>query len=345
MIFHVDCRTLLRSMKRKLLTALLVTRIFSSTAQVPDYEYVPYQKANREANIALPDFTVQLKRTLKEEKAEFKQPQRLFVVSDIEGQYEGFKSLLQAAGVIDKSFKWTFGRGHLVVCGDVFDRGSQVAECLWLIYHLEEKAKQAGGYVHFILGNHEIMNLNGDLRHLHPKYLELARQKGVDYNNFYNEQTELGRWLHTKNIVEKIGKLLLLHGGISQYINQWGQPLDSINIVARAHYGRYNDSLLRPEAQLVLFDDGPLWYRGYYMAPLASQAQVDSTLHLFGAEKVITGHTPVERIRTFYEGKVINIDVPHAKGTFEGLFIEDKKYYRLSLHGGKELLLANNRSR
>jgi hypothetical protein len=330
-------------MKRKLMTALLIGSTFvTSIAQVPDYEYVPYQRSNRKATVALPEFTVQLKRTLKEEKAAFKLPPRLFVVSDIEGEYEGFKALLQAAGVMDKNFNWTFGTGHLVVCGDVVDRGSQVTECLWLIYHLEEKAKEAGGYLHFLLGNHEIMVINGEVRYLHPKYVELAKQKGIDYASFYSERTELGRWLHTKNVVEKIGNLLFLHGGVSQYLNQWEQPLDSINMAARSYYDSYNDRDLPPVAQLLLLDMGPLWYRGYYLAPLASQSQVDSTLRLFGAEKVITGHSPVDRISSFYAGKVINVDVPHAKGASEGLLIEDKKYYRIRLQGTRELLEGAN---
>jgi hypothetical protein len=330
-------------MKYRLLTLLLASSIFhSSIAQVQDYEYVAFQRSNRKATVVLPEFTVQLKRTLKEEKTFYKQPPRLFVISDIEGEYERFKALLLAAGVMDQNFNWTFGTGHLVVCGDVFDRGSEVTECLWLIYYLEEKAKDAGGYVHFILGNHELMNLGGDMRYINPKYVKLAQQKGVEYSSFYNEQTELGRWLYTKNIVEKIGDLLIVHGGISQYINQWGQPLDSINAAARRNYKHYNDSLLQPEAELLLFDYGPLWYRGYYQAPLASQAQIDSTLRLFVADKIITGHSPVKRISSFYEGKVINVDVPHAKGVSEGLLIEDKKYYRLRLDGSKELLSGAN---
>lgn len=330
-------------MKRKLLTALLAGSILSSTAQVADYEYVAFQASDRTATVVLPEFSVPLKRTLKNEKAFYKEPPRMFIVSDIEGEFQGLKTLLGVAGVMDKDFQWTFGSGHLVVCGDVFDRGNEVTECLWLIYYLEEKAKAAGGYVHYILGNHELMTLGGDLRYINPKYLELSQQKGVDYKSFYNEQTELGRWLKTKNIIEKIGDLLLVHGGISQYINQWGQPLDAINAVARRNYDRYNDSSQTPEAELLLFDEGPLWYRGYYLAPLASQAQVDSTLRLFGAKKIITGHSPVERISSFYNGKVINVDVPHAKGASEGLFIENKKYYRLGLNGNKELLPGANR--
>src|SRR5262249_9711329 len=87
---------------------------------------------------------------------------RILVLSDIEGNFTPFRKLLQASKVIDGNFNWTFGNGHLVFGGNMFDRGQQVTECLWLIYSLEEKAKAAGGMVHFILGNHEIMNLSGE---------------------------------------------------------------------------------------------------------------------------------------------------------------------------------------
>ena len=63
---------------------------------------------------------------------------------------------------MDSACHWTFGKGHLVICGDLFDRGNDVTAELWLLYKLEEEAKEKGGYVHTILGNHEIMNLSGD---------------------------------------------------------------------------------------------------------------------------------------------------------------------------------------
>ena len=111
-----------------------------------------------------------LKDKLQNEKAEYKKVDKMFVVSDIEGSFSAFRKLLQANKIIDEAFNWTFGTGHLVLTGDFVDRGEQVTEVLWLVYHLEEKAKQAGGYVHFILGNHEIMNMSGDLRYLNQKY-------------------------------------------------------------------------------------------------------------------------------------------------------------------------------
>lgn len=316
---------------------ILITVCWASLhgmTQVPSFEYVLYQKDTRKATIQLPDFTVELKKGYKEERSVFKEPSKLFVVSDIEGQYDTFKQLLQSAGVIDKNFNWTFGKGHLVVCGDVFDRGDKVTECLWLIYYLEEKAKKAGGYVHYILGNHELMNLTGDLRYLNPRYQELARQKNVGYDQFYAKQTELGRWLRTKNVMVKIGNQLFLHGGVSQYMNDLDLYIDSINIMARQYYDLKDDEM-PPLAQLLLLDDGPLWYRGYFTEPPATIKQVDSTLLKFRVKKIIIGHTPVDRISSFYEGKVINVDVPHARGVSEGLFIDGKKFYTINLQGKK----------
>lgn len=96
-------------------------------------------------------------------------------LSDIEGNFGAFKALLCAGGVIDKQFNWTYGDGHLVLTGDFFDRGLNVTECLWLVYKLEREAETFGGKVHFILGDHEVMNMNGDHRYVRNKYFEIPK--------------------------------------------------------------------------------------------------------------------------------------------------------------------------
>ena len=143
-------------------------------------------------------FTVRLKDQLQNEKSEYRAVNKLMALSDIEGNFGAFRKLLQANGVIDADFNWTFGDGDLVLVGDFCDRGSQVTEVYWLIYSLEEKARAAGGYVHYVLGNHEIMNMSGDLRYLHGKYLETQLLLNEKYESLYDENSELGRWLRTK---------------------------------------------------------------------------------------------------------------------------------------------------
>lgn len=286
-------------------------------------------------------FTVQLKKELNNEKNEFSKVNKLFVLSDIEGNFGAFRKLLQANKVVDENYNWTFGDGHLVLTGDFFDRGNQQTEVLWLIYSLEEKAKDAGGHVHFILGNHEIMNMNGDLRYLHGKYLENSGLINEDYLVLYGEQSELGRWLRTKNIVEKIGNILFAHGGISAEVNSLDIPVSKINKLSRPYYQdttyKFNDENLD-----VLYSDwGPFWYRGYYGgSSKATSQQIDSTLSIYKVKHIATGHTVVaDTISILYNGKVINTDVHHAKGYSEGLLIEGGKFYRATAKGEKFLIL------
>lgn len=318
-----------------LITGILSVLGLLAGAQLPTYEYVVSKP--RPSAVALPEFTVPLKKSYKTEKSEYREPARLFVISDIEGQYDTLKQLLWNAGVMDKQFNWTFGKGHLVIAGDVFDRGDRVTETLWLIYALEEKAKKAGGYVHYILGNHELMNMNGDHRYVHPKYLELAKQNGLNYDTIYRPHTELGQWLRTKNVMEKIGDRLFMHGGVSPYLNRMGQSLDTINAIARRYYGTLEDSIPTPE-YIVFSDYGPMWYRGYFTTPKATPEQVDTTLQLYAVKKIIIGHTPVRQVSAFYGGRVINVDAPHATGGSEGLLIERKNYYRVPIRGARVVL-------
>src|SRR5262249_11449522 len=72
---------------------------------------------------------------------------RTLILSDIEGEFEHFRDLLLAAKVIDKHYRWRFGRGKLIIAGDLFDRGPQVCQYLWLMYKLEDEAARKGGEV------------------------------------------------------------------------------------------------------------------------------------------------------------------------------------------------------
>lgn len=285
-------------------------------------------------------FQVALKNELQIEKDEFPEAKTLFVLSDIEGNFAALRKLLIANNIINENLQWEFDKGHLVLTGDFFDRGQMVTETLWFIYHLEEKAKAAGGYVHFILGNHEIMNLTGDLRYIDKKYIDIARLLNQPYISLYNENSELGRWLRTKNIVEKIGKILFVHGGISAHVNRMNISVPEINNLARPYYSDTTYNYKDQKTDTLFGDLGPFWYRGYYEKNNAHiPAQIDSTLALFGIDRIITGHSIVaDTISSWYKGKLLNTDVPHAAGKSEALLIENDTYYRVNTEGKKFLL-------
>ncbi|MES1219031.1 MAG: metallophosphoesterase [Bacteroidota bacterium] len=286
-------------------------------------------------------FDVKLKEKLKNEKAEYSKVQKILALSDIEGNFGALRKLLQGNGVIDSGFNWIFGKGHLVLGGDFFDRGDQVTEVLWFIYSLEEKAIAAGGYVHFILGNHEIMNLSNDLRYLNSKYLNSATLMNSKYQSLYDDQTELGRWLRTKNVVEKIGSTLFMHAGISAEINRLGIPVSEINKSARPWYADTTYEYKDLQTEYIMGDTGPFWYRGYYTGTRRiTYQQIDSTLTNFNVKHIVTGHTIVaDTISVWYDGRVLNTDVHHAEGKSEALLIEENKFYRVNNQGNKTPLL------
>jgi hypothetical protein len=286
-------------------------------------------------------FEVKLKNELKEEAAEYPSVNKLLVISDIEGNFEAFSNLLQLNGVIDTGFNWTFGNGHLVLTGDFVDRGKLVTEVLWLIYSLEDKAKTAGGYVHYILGNHEIMNMSGDLRYVNPKYKESATLLNATIESLFDEHSELGRWLRTKNIVEKIGDNLFVHGGISDEMNKLKLSVDDINKMARPFYADTTYKYPDKKLPVILGDEGPFWYRGYYqkdpegLLPL----QIRRTLSRNDIKHVFTGHSIVgDTISVWFDGRVVNTDVHHAEGKSEAVLFENGKYYRVSSKGIKAQL-------
>ncbi|HZZ35577.1 MAG TPA: metallophosphoesterase [Caulobacteraceae bacterium] len=93
---------------------------------------------------------------------------RVVVMGDLHGDYGKFHDMLQQAGLIDARDRWSGGATHLVQVGDVPDRAPDTRRILDLLIRLEPQAKRAGGYVHALIGNHEAMNMEGDLRYTTP---------------------------------------------------------------------------------------------------------------------------------------------------------------------------------
>src|SRR5512142_1024283 len=104
--------------------------------------------------------------------------QRVVAVGDVHGDLDDFTLILRQAGIIDARNHWIGGRTTLVQVGDLLDRGAQSRAVLDLMMALEKQAPKAGGRVVALLGNHEVMNLMGDLRYTSVE--EFARYANAD---------------------------------------------------------------------------------------------------------------------------------------------------------------------
>ncbi len=302
-------------------------------------------------NKACDTFHVGLKSKHRVFESSFPQPEKMVVISDIEGNYNGFASFLIAHKVIDERHNWIFGNGHLVLLGDFVDRGKNVTQVLWLIYKLERQAYLEKGHVHFILGNHEILNFNGNHTYNNGKYIKVAqeisgKEDKIEAVKFlYSNQVELGKWLSTKNVIEKIGPYLFVHGGLSPEILDYGLSLEEINAIMRAGYYKNNDEYDKID-EFLFGSKGPLWYRGLVKSTKRydkiETLELSDVLSYYDATKIVVGHTFVKKISTGYGGKVIMTDVPHGNfkysGKTKGLLIAKEIEYVIDDLGNRMIL-------
>lgn len=90
----------------------------------------------------------------------------LIAIGDIHGDFEDFTHLLKRVGLVDAALRWTGGGTTLVQTGDLIDRGPKGRQVMDLLISLEKEAATVGGEVRILLGNHEVMNILGDLRYV-----------------------------------------------------------------------------------------------------------------------------------------------------------------------------------
>ncbi|MBT33290.1 MAG: hypothetical protein CMO01_26815 [Thalassobius sp.] len=271
----------------------------------------------------------------------------ILAISDIEGGYKTFRDFLINNKVIDADLNWSFGKGHLVLVGDFVDRGYSVTQVLWFIYKLENEAEKQGGKVHFILGNHELKNMQGKYEAASPRYYAAAAILGKLHHQLYDSNSFIGRWMASKNSIEKINGNIFVHGGIHPEVADLDLNLEEINqIVKKQYYQTYFPKTEKSAEQLLTSTKkGISWYRGYYKEDL-KQVQIDYILQKFDAKSIVVGHTLQSEVSTSFEGKIIGIDIKHPKDyrntwpntDSQGLLIKDDQYYRTLLDGSKELL-------
>jgi len=279
-------------------------------------------------------FSFDLKATHEIPQSMYDMPEKFLVTSDIEGQIDAYIFLLQNAGVIDENYNWIYGEGHLFFIGDMFDRGNYVTQCLWLLYKLESEAQQAGGDVHFIIGNHEVLNFDYDYRYVRNKYFENAHYIGEMLYDLYEPDTELGQWLRSKNILENAGNsAIFVHAGLSPQVTNLNLSYDEINYFGRL--GMDDNCPSGSDACDIVnggSDEGVYWYRGIANEDL-TQMEVDDIITEFDGEKMIFGHSVFPEVSSIYDDKVLVVDVDHednfAAGFMEALYYENGCYYRL----------------
>jgi len=274
------------------------------------------------------------------DKDQYSDVKKFAAISDIHGQFAIFKKLLINNGVINDALNWQYGTGHLIITGDIFDRGDTVTEALWLVFKLEQQAAIAGGHVHYLLGNHEYLVLRNDQRYLHPKYKHTVSFFNDNLTEQYSVQSVLGRWLRSKSTIIKLNDFIFLHGGIHEDFLNLNMTLESANQAFRDSISKSKKELKANPLWATLHGKtGPIWYRGYFRDEQLKDEAVAGVLRKLQASKVIVGHTSMPSIEMRFDGKVIAIDSSIKRGKEGELLLwENNQFFRATLTGEKKPL-------
>jgi len=274
----------------------------------------------------------------KPKKVHFETEAKVAALSDVHGQYDVTIKLLQANKIIDEENNWIWGDGHLVIVGDVFDRGDQVTEILWLLHKLERQAPKQGGQVHLLLGNHEIMVLTGDLRYLHKKYRYTMAVFGVPLDSILSASSYLGAWLRSKPLAISINDMAFVHGGFSELLLSHLPNLEAMNTVGwEAIDADPKIQKENPLLDFVLHDQmGPMWYRGYFDDEVTTKKNANAILRTLKKDHLIVGHTSHLAITPLFDNRIIGVDSSIKFGkSGEILIREGDDFFRGTFSGEK----------
>ena len=194
-------------------------------------------------------------------------------VGDIHGDYVAFIRIMQQAKLLDTQTNWIAGKKHFVCTGDFLDRGPDSRKVMDLLIKLEKQAASAGGKVHVLLGNHEVMNLIGNRQFVPVEEYAafLADESAVERTRYYQQFLQsnqlddnsaaksrfnmtyppgyfglhagfrpdgyYGNWLKEKPFIIIINGQLFTHGGLSAMVGKLG--LSGINITLNKEMNDY----------------------------------------------------------------------------------------------------------
>jgi len=251
-------------------------------------------------------------------------PPRLVAIGDLHGDFEATRGVLRLAGAIDDADRW-IGKDLVVVqTGDQLDRGDGERKILDLLERLGAEARAAGGALHVLNGNHELMNAAGDLRYVTAGgFVDFAEVPGVDLGDpraagvqpamrgrllAFVPGGPYARKLAARPVTLVVGDSVFAHAGVLPGHVRRG--LEVIN--AETQRWLRGEGEISPD--ILMGDDSPVWTRRFCQDPgPADCAVAEETLTQLQVKRMVVGHTVhKEGIVRNCDGKVWCIDVGMA---------------------------------
>lgn len=258
-------------------------------------------------------------------------PERLVAIGDIHGKLGVAREALLKAGAMNQADEWVGGKLVVVVTGDFTDRGDDELAIIDLFDKLQSQAKAAGGMVHVMNGNHEVMNVKLQFWAVTPKGYSTFQERydgKVDVTQpDVKERPPVQRWraaafkpggpfavkLSKNAFVLIVGDTVFVHAGLHPDHVRYG--VDRINRELADWLSGAVDSV--PDA---LTDRAShIWLRDLAKDPDADDCKlVAETLQLLQVKRMVVGHTIHETISSSCDEGIWKIDTGMNPDYFGG---------------------------
>lgn len=262
----------------------------------------------------------------------YKNIKRIVVLGDIHGDFKMLVKCLVKAKVIDREFKWIGGKTHVVCVGDLTDKSGrgiisdalkyEEFSILELLTDLDSQSQQYGGRVHYLPGNHELYNLLGNFKSVHPSHM---KDTGIDVRHrlFKPGGFLMKRLACFSYGILKINNWYFCHAGILPHHFD-RHSIDDLNSLLRdiLRGDKSIDTLSKTEYELIFGEEGFLWTRKYANDITNRCTILDKTMEKLNDKdgKLVIGHTPSTDIRVACNNRLYLVDTAMSSAFDKNVF-------------------------
>jgi hypothetical protein len=302
---------------------------------------------------------------------------RIIVIGDIHGDLSQLIKSLKIGKVINNNLDW-IGEDTVVVqvgdqidscryngkihCNNIGGTSNDNAEDIKILKFmtiLHKKAKEYNGAVYSLMGNHELLNVMGDMTYVSYENIKEFTNYRTKNNSIINDPVEgrkhaftpgndMANFLGcTRQMALIIGSNLFVHAGIVPQISKKYKVEDLNNILSLYLFDELNNPTHFHDV-FMSAEISPLWNRTfgslnqsydnckYYMEPLKTAYKVG---------KIYVGHTPQlkDGIHSSCDNKIWKVDggMSRAFDTFKNSKDNNKAQVLEILNDGESFNILN----